>query len=80
MRYVLCSANSAKICRTRIISSSFWDMRHYTPAACCYATRAYEIGLYVKTLPIGSYSMTLILPQTHSEAIPPRYLEGRLFC
>ena len=45
LSYEVRSTNIAKICRTQIIYSSFWDMRHYTPAACCYVMRTYEIRL-----------------------------------
>ena len=27
--------------------SNFWDICHYTPPACCYATRTYEVHLYL---------------------------------
>ena len=43
--YEVRSINIAKMFRTRIIYSIFWDMRHYTTAACCYATRTYDIHL-----------------------------------
>ena len=42
----VCSANVAKIVSTRTIYSSFSDMRHYTPTACSFAMRTYEILLY----------------------------------
>ena len=44
--YEVCPDNIAKIFRTPIIYSSFVDVPHYTQAACCYATRIYEIRLY----------------------------------
>ena len=45
LNYKVRSTNIATIFRTQIINSSFWDMRHYTPAASYYVTRIYEIGL-----------------------------------
>ena len=46
LSYEVCSANIGTNFRTRITCSSFWDMRHCTPAACCYVTRIYEIRVY----------------------------------
>ena len=46
LSYEVYSTNIATIFRPRIIYSSFWDMRDYTPAVCCYVTRTYEIRLY----------------------------------
>ena len=36
-------------------------MRHYTPRACCYATRIYEIHLWVSFLVAGSYFIQNLL-------------------
>ena len=47
LSYEVCSTDIAKIFITHIINSSFWDMRHHTPAACCHVTRSCEIRLYV---------------------------------
>ena len=46
LSYEVYSTNIAAIFRTRIIYSSFWDMRHFTQAACRYVTRIYEIRLH----------------------------------
>ena len=46
LSYEVSSTNIARIFRDQIIYSSFRDMRHYTPGACCYVTRIYEIRLY----------------------------------
>ena len=46
LSYEECSTDIAKIYGTHILYSSFWDMRYYTPAAGCYATRTYGIHLY----------------------------------
>ena len=43
LSYEARSTNIGTNFRTRITYSSFWDMRHYAPAACCYVTRIYEI-------------------------------------
>ena len=48
LSYEVCSPTIATIIRTWNIYSNFWDMRHCTPAACCYVTRIYEIRLYVE--------------------------------
>ena len=48
LSYQVCSINIATIFRTRTIYSRFWDMRHYTTAACCYVTRIYEFCIYRK--------------------------------
>ena len=50
LSYEVCSASIATILHTRIIYSNFWDMRHYTPTACCYVTRIYKIRLYLPPL------------------------------
>ena len=46
LSYEVCSTSTiATIFRNWIIFSNFQDMRRYTPAACCYITRIYEIRL-----------------------------------
>ena len=45
--YEVCSTNIGTNFPTRITYSSFRDMRHYTPTACCYVTRIYEIHVLV---------------------------------
>ena len=43
---------------------SYWDTCcHYTPTACCYATRAYEIRLYVKDRKRRFDRIWLLFPQ-----------------
>ena len=44
LSYEVCSTNIVKTFRTQIIYMyvSFWDMRHYTPAAGCLVMRTYE--------------------------------------
>ena len=58
LSYEVCSTNVATIFRIRIIYSSFGDMRHYTPAAFCYATRTYENSLYSFYHNIRSFTET----------------------
>ena len=44
--YEVCSKNYVpQHHRIRIIYSSFWDIHHCTPAACCYSTMTSEICL-----------------------------------
>ena len=50
LSYEVCSTNIATIFPTWITYSSFWDMRHYTPAAYCYVTRFHEIRLEQQVL------------------------------
>ena len=43
LSYEVCSTNIGTNFHTGTTYSSFWDMRHYTPVACCYVTRIHEI-------------------------------------
>ena len=63
--YEVCFTNVATILRTRNIHSSFWNVCHYTPSDCCYATMIYEIRLYQNHFllcsPLGVIRIILLL-------------------
>ena len=51
LSYEVCLTDIATVLHTQIVYPSFWDMYHYTPAACCYVMRIHEIRLKLKLFP-----------------------------